>query len=445
MRDFITRFQTFVTENALFAKGEPVLLAVSGGVDSVVLCHLFQQSDYPFGIAHCNFQLRGEASDGDEAFVKDFARQLEVPFFSTSFDTTGFAEAHKISIQMAARELRYTWLEKIRQEHDFQWIATAHHRSDSIETFFYNFTKGTGIQGLQGIPMRNERIVRPLLFATKAEIAAVAKTENIAYREDATNEETKYTRNKIRHLIIPVLVELNPHFEQIAIENLQRLREAAYLYHFAIGQIRHAVVTEEDGKSWINIAKLLEHQPAATALLYEWLKPFGFRAHQVRQMLEASVGAIFYTPTHRLLIDRANFIIEKRTFDITEEPFVIPAGVTEFDINVGKLTFEHKTGRPESFPNDPFVVYLDAEKMSFPLTLRHWQPGDFFYPLGLSGNRQKLQDFFTNQKLSRFEKDNVWILSSGDAICWIVGHRIDERCKITNDTKSYWVIHFKKS
>lgn len=448
MNNFITKFQDFVIANELFAPDERGLLAVSGGVDSVALAHLFHFVGYNFGIAHCNFQLRGEASDGDAIFVKKLAEQFNVPFFSASFDTQAFADEQKISIQMAARELRYAWLEKIRQQHDFQWIATAHHLNDSIETFFYNFAKGTGIRGLQGIPMKNERIIRPLLFATKDEILAFANAENLAYREDVSNEESKYDRNKIRHHVIPPLREINSDFEQTSAGNLRRIQETTYLFDWALAQIRREAVEETSGGIRIDVAKVLEHPPAVQTILYEFLYPFGFHADQIGQMLESferQSGPIFYSETHRLLVDREFFIIEKQAFDTDQTLFVIPVGTQEFRTDVGNFTFVRKTGRPEIFTSDSFIVHLDAKRITFPLTLRHWQAGDFFYPLGLSGKRQKLQDFFTNQKLSRFEKERVWLLLSGEDICWVVGYRPDERFKITDETTSHWVIRFQKT
>ncbi len=443
MQHFITRFQSFITENKLFVNGDRILLAVSGGVDSVALCYLFFLSKYNFGIAHCNFQLRGEASDKDELFVKNLAEKLRVPFFSTRFQTQEFAETHKISIQMAARELRYEWLEKIRQHNDYQWIATAHHLNDSIETFFYNFVKGTGIRGLHGIPIQNNDIIRPLSFATKQEIVIFAKEHDIAFREDESNEKDVYARNKIRHQVVPVFKELNPDFEAIAANNLKHIREAKFLYDIAIDYLKKEIISEDNNRIKINLTKLADYQFAASTLLYEWLKPLHFNTDQITQMLTAEVGALFYSPTHRLLIDRTHFIIEKSTFVTTNEQFVIPAGVQQFNTNVGILTIEYKTHPPDTFPHDPFIVYLDAEKLTFPLTLRHWQAGDVFYPLGLSGKSQKLQDFFTNRKLSRFEKERVWLLESGGQICWIIGYRLDERFKISEHTKSYWIIQFK--
>jgi len=443
MQNLSTQFQSFLNKNELFRKEEKVLLAVSGGVDSVVLCYLFFQAKFNFGIAHCNFQLRGEASDADEQFVKKLAEKFRVPFFATTFQTKEFAETHQISIQMAARDLRYEWLENIRQDIDFQCIATAHHLNDSIETFFYNFARGTGIRGLQGIPIKNGRIIRPLLFATKKEILDFAIAHDIAYREDASNAEEHYTRNKIRQQVIPFFKILNPDFEQTAAQNLQHLREAAFLYDFAIIELRRQIVTETGNGLQIDLLKLADYPFAAPALLYEWLKSYHFNADQIAQILTAEVGAIFYTKTHELLKNRDLLILRKNNDSIAAEAFTIPAGIKKWVSNVAVLTFEYKTGQPDAFRNDPFVVYLDAETIHFPLTLRRWQAGDVFYPLGLLGKRQKLQDFFSNNKLSRFDKQRVWILESNGSICWIVGHRLDERFKITEYTKFYWVIHFQ--
>ncbi len=443
--NLLAQFQRFIVENELFKSDERVLLAVSGGVDSVVMAYLFRQSGFLFGIAHCNFQLRGTDSYADEQFVQKLAGTLGAPYFSSTFDTVVFAQEHRLSIQMAARELRYHWLESICREQDFQHIATAHHLNDTIETFLYNFAKGAGIRGLQGIPVRNGRVIRPLLFAAKADIIAFAKAENITYREDASNKETKYARNKIRHHVLPALETLNPNFTATATDNFRHLQAAGWLYEWAVSQIRQEALSETGDEWRIDRAKLADYHSVASTLLYEWLQPLGFNTDQTRQMLQAVVGAIFYSATHRLTADRMHFIVQKRPDNTLPEQFVLPAGVPEIDLSVAKITFTYQTGRPETFSNDPFIVYLNAEKLIFPLTLRRWQPGDFFYPLGLSGNRQKLQDFFTNQKLSRFEKEQVWILTSADgAVCWVVGYRPDERFKITPDTTAYWMIHFQK-
>ncbi len=443
-KDLITQFQAFITENQLFKEDARILLAVSAGVDSVVLCHVFYQAKLNFGIAHCNFKLRGIAADEDEVFVAKLAQGLAVPFFSTSFDTQTYARKHKLSIQMAARELRYGWLEAIRHEFGFQYIATAHHLNDSIETFFYNFAKGTGIRGLQGIPIKNGNIIRPLIFSTKQNILDFAHANHILFREDTSNQEDKYARNKIRHRVLPVLQDLNPNFEQTAQKNLEHIRQALHLYDFAIDQLQQHIVTKTESEMRIDVQGLSAYQSFAKTLLYEWLRPMGFQPRQIGQMLQAGTGAYFYSDSHYLLVDRTHFIIEKRRVEPSEKRFVIPFEAKALHLSIGNFTIEHKNGQPKTFTNDPFTVFLDAEKLHFPLTLRHWKKGDYFYPLGLNG-RQKLQDFFTNLKIPRLQKARIWILESGGEICWIMGYRLDERFKITTETQQYIVIKFENT
>ncbi len=443
---FLQRIQHFITTQKLFAADARLLVAVSGGLDSVALSHVGVRLGWDIGLAHCNFQLRGPDSDADAKFVQALAQELGLPFYQTTFETLAFAETQQMSIQMAARALRYDWLESTRQAQGYDWIVTAHHRNDSIETFFYNFAKGAGLRGLQGIPVRNGRVVRPLLPIDKNDILDWARAENLRWREDASNAEDKYARNKIRHHIMPVLQELNPDFEQTATDNLQRLREALALYELGLEQARAQAVVETDAQLRIDLSKLSHYQNITNTLLYEWLHPYGFHARQIARMPTAATGAIFYASAHRLLVDRAHLILEKQAPAALQQRATIPAGTSELHLDVGCFTFSYQTECPETFPDDSFSVYLNAEKLRFPLTLRHWQAGDYFYPLGLSGKRQKLQDFFTNLKLSRFEKERVWLLCTADgAICWVVGHRLDERYKITADTKTCWVIHFQKS
>lgn len=441
-KDLVTQFQTFITENQLFRKDAKILLAVSAGVDSVVLCHLFNQTKLNFGIAHCNFKLRNRAADEDEAFVAKLAQKLAIPFFSTAFDTQAYARKEKISIQMAARALRYEWLENIRQQFDFQYIVTAHHLNDSIETFFYNFAKGAGIRGLQGISAQNGYLIRPLIFATKQDILDFAHANHILFREDASNQEDKYARNKIRHRVLPVFQGLNPKFEQTARENLEHIRQALYLYDFAIDQLQQQLVTRSESEVRIDAQGLSAYPAFAKTLLYEWLRPMGFQPRQIGRILQAGTGAYFYSDSHCLLVDRTHFIIEKLRVEPSERRFVIPIETKELHLPTGSFTIEYQNGQPKTFTNDPFTVFLDAEKLRFPLILRHWKKGDYFYPLGLNG-RQKLQDFFTNQKIPRLQKARIWILESGGEICWIMGYRLDERFKITTDTKKYIIIKFE--
>lgn len=432
----LSQFQKYITKRHLFGTHDHILLAVSGGVDSVVMCYLFYQANLAFAIAHCNFSLRGEASDGDEAFVKTLAQRFQVPFFSIRFQTEREAQERKLSIQMAARELRYEWLEKIRVEAGFDYIATAHHCNDSIETVLYNFAKGCGVRGLHGILPKSGHLVRPLLFATKEEIETFAQTKNIKFRFDASNDSDKYDRNKIRHHVIPVLEELNPNFKQTASENIERLRQTEWLYDFALQTLHKQWVRADEKEIRIFFSELIK-SPARRTILYEWLRPYQFNKGQVAQMLEITnfqPGSKFYSPTHELLVDRECLIIRLINEDAQEE-FFIQQNDSIFSLNNGILTLNHSVKPPATFPESENVVYLDYDKVEFPLKLRHWQEGDYFYPMGMQGRRQKLQDFFTNQKLSRFDKEAVWIVESGNAICWIVGHRLDERFKLSPETK----------
>lgn len=432
----LKQFKAHLEKKGLFQKEDRILLALSGGVDSVVLAHLFWQTGLKFGVAHCNFQLRGADADTDAAFVQALAQELRVPYYTVTFETTKIAEEQGLSIQMAARNLRYSWLEAQRQANGYAAIATAHHLDDSIETLLYNFTKGCGIHGLQGIPLRNGYVVRPLLFAHKTDILEFAKANEIAYREDASNNEDKYARNRIRHQVIPVLQTFNPAFLETAAANIQRLQDAAALMDWAVGELKKELThTDESGRLRINLPKL-RLQKAATTLLYEWLCEYGFHAAQLADILETGThtGAIVYSSTHRLLYDREELILETLPETTEQEVFEIMIETSEIALPDGRLEFKN-INVPESFSTKKTIACLALKASDFPLKLRHWQEGDTFQPFGMQGKKQKLQDFFSNLKLSRFDKSRVWILETANGhICWLVGLRMDERFKITAET-----------
>jgi len=429
-------FQQFIFEKKLVTAGEKVLVAASAGVDSTVLCYLFWQAGLPFEISHCNFQLRGGASDEDEMFLKNLAGQFGVPFHSVRFDTLDFAEKNKISVQMAARQLRYEWLEKMRQLTDCQYIATAHHLDDSIETVLFNFTKGCGIRGLHGILPKQGHLVRPLLFVTKQQVLDFAEQEKIKFREDASNLTLKYDRNKIRHEVVPVLQQINPAFQKSAGETIERLREVEALYDFAIQKIREDAM-EKVGENWhVHLSKLRSY-PTPSTVLFELLSPFGFNNHQVAKILQSienQPGKMFHSPSYRLLVDRFLLILSREEkvgggeiiHSISSSPLQLPGG---------RFFLKEAGGPPTVFEKNNHIAWLDLDRLSFPLTLRHWQPGDAFQPLGMGGRHQKLQDFFSDRKLSRFEKEAVWLLESGGEIVWVVGMRLDERFKVSPRTK----------
>ncbi len=441
----IDDFKLFLRDQIACKSSDPILLAISGGIDSVVLAHLLYKSDFNFGLAHCNFQLRGEAADQDESFVQQLAQSMEVPFFSIAFDTDIIAAQRKQSIQVVARDLRYEWLEKIRLTEGYSFIATAHHINDSIETILYNFAKGSGIRGLSGIPIKNGKVIRPLLFTNKKDILAFAKTEKISFREDASNASDKYTRNRIRHHIVPELEKINPSLDTTIQQSVQHLKDTASLLDWAIEKIKKDLMQSHQDQHRIDLKKLSQY-PANNTILYELLHPFGFNGDQVLQLQKeqsTNSGRQFYSADYRLLIDRDQLMIQPIAAASNVKPFTIEKGQTEIWMGNQQLSIEEKEDKPGHFSNDKKQAYLDLDQLVFPLQVRRWKAGDIFQPLGMKGCHQKVQDFLTNQKLSILEKEQLWILESDQKICWIIGHRLDERFKIKDSTKSVMKISLK--
>lgn len=440
LKPFLKNYQ----EKKLFNSDDSILIATSGGIDSMVLCHLFHLANLKFGIAHCNYQLRGEDSDLDAELVAKIAYKYEVPFFEIKFETKKFAEEKKESIQLIARNLRYDWLENIQVENNYQFIATAHHLNDSVETFLYNFSKGSGLRGLHGIPEINGKIIRPLLFASKSEITAFAKKEKLEFREDASNAENKYARNKIRNKVIPILKELNPNFDQTANATIQKIKEAEKLYDFALDILKKEVVQTTENEWQIDIKKL-QSSPTPSTLLFEILKPFGFNSDQIEQILQnidSQAGKQFHSNSFSLLRDRF-FLKLKKKENSNGVKFIINNINEILKIGNGESLQFFERSNPEKFPLDSNQIFMDLSKVKFPLTLRKWESGDIFQPFGMNGKHQKLQDFFSNQKLSLFEKEKVWILETDGKICWVVGQRLDERFKVSKTTKSCLFLEFK--
>lgn len=431
----LIKFQAFIESNKLVNKTERILLGISGGIDSVCMFHLFRQLEYPIGIAHCNFLLRGEESDQDELFVKNLAEKFDIPFFSTQFNTKEISESEGISIQMAARDLRYEWFEEIRSKYSYDYIAIAHNRDDVIETFLINLTRGSGIKGFTGIKSKTGNIIRPLLFAARKEILEYLHSSNYNFREDSSNSSVKYCRNLIRHEIIPLFEQINPRFRETMIENILRLQDTETIYLDYIEHNRTSVFKEEEHRIFINLKKLNELTPLSS-FLFEFLKPFGFSKTQItdiEESLDKTPGKQFYSLTHRLIKDRTDLILEEissvndRKFYIDAETIMINKPlILKFSKLELKVDF--------NITNSNLIGLFDLDQIVFPLILRKWQKGDYFMPLGMK-NLKKLSDFFIDNKLSIFDKENTWILESNNKIVWILGYRIDERFKITKNTK----------
>ena len=434
------QLQEFIENKYLFSADDKLLVAVSGGVDSVVLCHLLSTCNYHFSIAHCNFQLRGHESDKDEIFVNALAKDLGVECHTKRFDTEGYVLEKKISTQLAARELRYEWFEELRQTYGYQYILTAHHASDNIETVLYNFTKGTGLRGLTGIKPKNNAIVRPLLWAKKEEILAYAQIRNLTFREDASNDSDKYSRNYIRHHTIPSLRHINPSFETTATEAIKHLTEAQVLLDFFIQKIKIDAIEWDYNQFFIDKNELKTY-PSVSTILFELLKDYGFNTTQVAQILqddEPRIGSLFYSPTHKLLIDRSHYIVAPQNGQsVGREYFTITKEDTLLKDNNVKLLFQYSNNIPQTFSQDSNIAFLDVDKLTFPLVLRKWHEGDRFQPLGMGGKNQLLSDFFRLKKMSQFEKEEVWVLETAQKeICWVVGYRIDERFKMTENVEA---------
>ncbi len=420
------------------AGGEVFLLAVSGGLDSVVMADLFFQSGYSFSISHCNFNLRGDESNGDEKFVRVLAEKFKVQFFVEHFDTEKIVDEESISIQMAARKLRYDFFERIRSEHQYNFIATAHHQQDSTETVLLNIIRGTGLEGLKGIAAKNNFVIRPLLFAAREQLLEYATANKLTWREDSSNPTIDYQRNFIRHKIIPLLKEINPSVND-SIANLSSItNESILLLNETIESYRNECLTQS-GKDFILSTKKINHHPANKTLLYHLLKDFNFNSSQIESMLSDNdrSGIIFYSDSHRLIVNRQQFIISPLSNQNESSNFLI----TDFDLEINLAGEAICIGNiadkkhVDVKSNNPSSTFIDVSKIKFPLLLRRWQKGDYFYPLGME-HRKKLSDYFTDEKFSLIDKEKTWLLMNNDEVVWVVNHRLDNRYRVTDATKN---------
>lgn len=428
-------FNAYCSKYKLFSPNDKVLLAVSGGIDSMVMADLFLESGIATGVAHCNFRLRGKESDQDEKFVSEYAENNNIPFFSESFETEDYAEENNISTQMAARELRYRWFEKIRATKGFNLIALAHNKNDTIETVLLNIARGTGLKGLTGINRKSGYVIRPLLFATRNEIAEYADKNSVSYREDSSNIQTKYKRNLVRHNIIPEFEALNPDFVGSFSQSVSQIEEAYEIYQKLISLQKENVLTEIGDKILIDIKKLTGLANKGT-YLYEFLKPYNFSSQIVGDIIESLDGISgkkFHSPTHRIIKDRDHLIITTQK-EKTKKRYYIDEQVEKLTDPV-VLSFRKFTLAPDDkIPASRKTAWIDASVLEYPLLLRKWQSGDYFFPLGMQ-DPKKVSDFFIDEKLSIVEKESSWILFSGDKIVWILGKRLDDRFRVIDETK----------
>jgi len=404
------------------------LLACSGGLDSVVLAHLCSHCELDFSLAHCNFKLRGEESDEDEKFVRELARKLGKSLFVKDFETLDYARDKKVSVQMAARDLRYEWFNGLMLQNNIKTLVTAHHADDNLETFMINLSRGTGIKGLTGIPSRTRNIARPLLPFTRKQILKFANSSKLAWREDQSNAETKYLRNKIRHDIVPLLKELHPTFITNFMETQEFLKQISEIADNHISQLKKDIFKEDGEVFRIKIESLRALEPLE-AYLHALFSAYGFTEWEdLQHLLSAMSGKEVHSRTHRLVKDR-DFLLLANIADNVQKEFQITIEDTEIQLPIG-LSISSVHSIEEVGHN---VLYLDKETLKYPLTLRKWQKGDYFYPLGMKG-RKKLSKYFKDEKVDVIAKEKQWLLCSGNDIIWVVGKRADDRYKITNNT-----------
>lgn len=444
--NLITTIQTYITKQNLLTTGKPVIVGFSGGSDSVALLFILKQLGYQCITAHCNFHLRDDESDRDEASCRLFAEQQAVTFEKIDFDTKSYAAQHHLSIEMAARELRYKWLEEIRKKFDAQAIAIAHHRGDSIETLLINLIRGTGIRGLTGIRPKNGFIVRPLLCIGQDDITQFIKENNLSFVTDSSNLSDDFMRNKIRLRLLPMMKELNPSIELAMARTAEQLADAETVYIQAIEDARKIVTTKaSDGVLKISIPHL-KGLPASKTILYELLRPYGFTrqlSENIYYSLSGVSGKIFKTldSGYQLLKDRDTLLIYQSAAE-SPENYQIRKNETSFEIPAFRLSIQQVDVSPTLIiDKSPATVAFDYDKLIFPLTLRKWQTGDWFIPFGMKG-RKKLSDYFSDHKFSILQKSKIWLLCSGEDIIWIIGERIDNRFRLGVRSKKALLINF---
>jgi tRNA(Ile)-lysidine synthase len=454
----LEKFRKYIADNFhLLPTQHHVLLAVSGGIDSVVMVDLFAKAGFNFTIAHCNFQLRGAESDRDEIFVRQLGVTYTKEVLVKQFDTATYAANNKLSIQVAARELRYGWFLELvdrpqttddglpstvdRRPWKAAFVATAHHADDNIETLLMHFFRGCGISGLHGILPKQGHIIRPLLFAKRAELVAHASEQGLTWVEDSSNATDKYARNYIRHQVMPLMQTIYPKVADNLLGNIERFKEVEMVYIQSIINTKSKLLEIEGNEIHIPILKLKKQQPLRS-IVYEIVKDFGFEATQVEEvikLLDASNGSYMASATHRLIINRNWLIIAPKQAEEATN-ILIEAGTKEVIFSAGKLVFNQSTVDGQQ-STDKAIATIDADAITYPLLLRPYKTGDYFYPLGMT-KKKKLSKFFIDLKLSKTEKEHIWVIESDKRIVWVIGHRIDNRFKLKPSSKNVLTISF---
>ncbi len=435
----LKRFWEYAKQERLFSTGSRLLLAVSGGVDSMVMAWLFREAGIEHSIAHCNFSLRGEESDGDEKFVEAYARKNNLPFSSMRFDTLGHAATKKISVQMAARDLRYEWFSSVVSHEGFDAVAVAHNLNDNVETFLINLMRGTGLTGLTGIDQHRDRIIRPLLFASRAEIIAFATEKMIKYREDSSNKEVKYTRNRIRHMVIPEMEKVNPGVLNAITATMSHLSSASELMDTYVDRMMESIFRPMQDGLEADISALTTLKPFVPHI-YELFRRFGISSKQTEEvisLLGSQTGKYLYTSTHRIQNDRGRIIVTER---VEKEPATYEFNSLDEMIISGLFTDLH-VAEPaiDPLPVNPLTASVDLDRITFPVSVRHWEPGDRFMPLGMK-QMKKISDFLIDLKVPVTGKEKVLLLFSEDDVVWVMGYRIDDRFKVTRQTERILVL-----
>ena len=425
------QFQDQLQNQFPYLKEKKLLLAISGGIDSMVLLHLLHKLKFDIIVAHCNFSLRDTESDADEDFVKSTCESLNIPYYIQKFDTKQFASDYKLSIQLAARKLRYDWFSELLTDKKIDYVLTAHHLDDEIETFLINLTRGTGLEGLTGIPAKNEKTIRPLLKFSREQIENFAKENNIKWREDSSNASNKYLRNKLRHDVVPILKELNPSFMNSFQNTLNNLKQSQSLVDDASRIVYRKVVQEEEHQKKINISELKQLENYE-AYLFQWLKPLGFSAWEdIYDLVNAQSGKQVFSEHYILLKDRDYLIVSERNQKDASESYAIDKKTLEVKNPLNVLI--SKVDDISNLTNT--TIFVDEEKISFPLVIRKWQEGDVFFPAGMKG-KKKVSKYFKDEKFSLIDKQNQWLMCSNDEIVWIINHRADQRFIANNKTKN---------